>query len=234
MDDQVADKVKASLAETQWKVTKLDRISGGNANFTYRGHLENGNTIFIKHAEPFAALNQAYALDATRSDYEWLMLEALSDKPAAITGKLQVRTPKVLGSFGTTKIVEDMPNSLTIKAYLSQYGSTIDSKIASDVGAALGNWLAQFHVWLNGDSSQAKEIREKLKSNPLIGPRAELYIGTYMECTKMFPHLQWPTKDEFASIEKYVRDMYSAGQEAIHGDFWTGKYVSRRDFILST
>ena len=234
MDDEIAIKIQATLANTEWKVTKLDRISGGNANFTYRGYLErDGKTIFIKHAEPFAALNQAYALDASRSDFEWLMLQTMSNKPAAKTGQFEVRTPKVLGFYGTTKIIEDMPDSLTIKAFLSQYGQSIGKDEATALGSSLGNWLAAFHKWLNSDDEEAKSTREKLRSNPLIGPRANLYIGSYKSCMDEFPQMDWPTDDEFAKIEKHVREMYSAGDEAIHGDFWTGKYVGLLLLMLS-
>ena len=234
MNDEIASKIQSLLASTEWKVTSLNRVSGGNANFTYRGQLEKQNgTIFIKHAEPFAALNQAYALDASRSDFEWLMLQTLSDKPAAKTGQFEVRTPKVLGSYGTTKVIEDLPNSLTIKAFLSQYGESIEKNVATSLGAALGNWLASFHKWLNGDEDKAKTTREKLRKNPLIGPRAELYIGSYKSCMDEFPQLEWPTEAEFAAIEKYVRDMYNAGDEAIHGDFWTGNMILKDEPLLT-
>lgn len=226
LEDEIADKIKAVLDKTEWRVTKLTRVSGGNANFTYRGFLaDHDQTIFIKHAEPFAALNQGYMLDATRSDFEWMMLQVLSGKLESKTKQLEVRTPKVLGLRGTTKLIEDLPNSLTIKAFLSQYGSTIESNVASTLGAALGNWLAQFHRWLNGDEQEAKDTRAKLRSNPLIGPRANLYIGSYKDCMKLVPKdtVAWPTAEEFSKIEEHVRSLYSAGNEAIHGDFWTGK-----------
>ena len=99
--------------------------------------------------------------------------------------------------------------------------------MACTLGAALGNWLAGFHRWLNGDENEAKTTRERLKGNPLIGPRAELYIGGYPGSMKEFPNLSWPSEEEFSAIDKYVREMYSSGNEAIHGDFWTGKYVDR-------
>jgi hypothetical protein len=222
MDDAIAEKIRSTLAGTSWNVEKLDRISGGNANFTYRGYTKD-STVFIKHAEPFAALNQAYALDATRSEFEWFMLEKLSEKPGTKTESFEVRTPKALGSYGTTKVIEDLPGSLTVKAYLSQYAPTLEPHAAKVLGASLGRWLAVFHQWLNAENEAARAIRDKLRDNPLIGPRANLYIGSYKECTKQFPQIQWPSDEEFAAIEQHVRDMYSNGEEAIHGDFWTGK-----------
>jgi hypothetical protein len=227
MDEAVTDKIRTILADTPWAVSKLERLSGGFANFTFRGFLEkkqgDSKTVIIKHAEPFAALNQTASLDATRSDFEWLMLEALSNKLATTTSQFHARTPKAIGSFGMTKVVEDMTDSVTIKAYLSQYGPDVEPETATSIGAALGNWLANFHVWLNGSGAQATELREKLRENPMVGPRANLYVGSYMECTKIFPQMWWPSEEEFVPIEKYVRELYSSGKEAIHGDFWTGK-----------
>ena len=151
------------------------------------------------------------------------MLEKLSNKSPTVTRNFEVRTPKTLGSYGTTKVIEDMPNSVTVKAYLSQYAPSLETDVAKGLGAALGTWLATFHRWLNGDDAEAKTTRDKLRQNPLIEPRANLYIGSYKECMKPFPLVQWPDDEEFTAIEEFVRSMYSNGDEAIHGDFWTGK-----------
>ena len=79
--DSIAQKIKAALSGSYWKCSRLERISGGNANFTYRGYLdldeeENANsTVVIKHAEPYVALNQAWELDVGRNVRSQLILD---------------------------------------------------------------------------------------------------------------------------------------------------------------
>jgi hypothetical protein len=72
-DDPIAKNIQDALKKTRWKVSRLERIPGGDANFTYRGWLkkpDKGNsndTIVIKHAEPYGALNREWAIDVGRA-----------------------------------------------------------------------------------------------------------------------------------------------------------------------
>jgi 5-methylthioribose kinase len=71
-DDPLENSILEALRPTRWKLSRLERISGGNANFTYRGTLkkpdkDSYDTIIIKHAEPFVALNQEWKIDVGRS-----------------------------------------------------------------------------------------------------------------------------------------------------------------------
>jgi hypothetical protein len=73
-DDPIANNIVDALKKTPWRLSKIERIAGGNANFTYRGWLkkpagykESYDTIVIKHAEPYVALNQEWAIDVGRA-----------------------------------------------------------------------------------------------------------------------------------------------------------------------
>ena len=73
-DDPIASSIVQALKKTPWRLSRIERITGGNANFTYRGWLkkpagykESYDTIIIKHAEPYVALNQEWKVDVTRS-----------------------------------------------------------------------------------------------------------------------------------------------------------------------
>ena len=73
-DDPIANSIVEALKKTEWRLSRIERISGGNANFTYRGWLkkpagykESYDTIVIKHAEPYVASNQQWAIDVSRS-----------------------------------------------------------------------------------------------------------------------------------------------------------------------
>jgi hypothetical protein len=71
-EDPIATKVLADLKDGPYACTSLVRLSGGTANFTYRGTLttplpEETTSIIIKHAEPFVAINSSFKLDVIRS-----------------------------------------------------------------------------------------------------------------------------------------------------------------------
>lgn len=68
----IAAKVLEDLKGGPYACTSLIRLSGGTANFTYRGTLtsplpDKASTIIIKHAEPYIAINASWNLDVIRS-----------------------------------------------------------------------------------------------------------------------------------------------------------------------
>jgi hypothetical protein len=70
-EDPVAVKVLEDLKGGPYACTSLVPISGGSANFTYRGILTTPRpdlpSVFVKHAEPYVASNNTYPLDVSRS-----------------------------------------------------------------------------------------------------------------------------------------------------------------------
>jgi hypothetical protein len=64
--------VLESLRGTDYACSRLERLAGGVANFTYRGHLaappEQGEkTIIIKHSEDYIPFAPDFKLDSIRS-----------------------------------------------------------------------------------------------------------------------------------------------------------------------
>lgn len=71
LSTKVALQVQESLKETPFACEKLETLSGGVANFTYRGTLVkplgNGSkTVVVKHGEGYAALSPQFELDLKR------------------------------------------------------------------------------------------------------------------------------------------------------------------------
>jgi len=71
-EDPIAAKVLEDSEGSLYECTSLVRLSGGSANFTYRGTLtsplpDTTSTIIIKHAEPYIAINSSWKLDVIRS-----------------------------------------------------------------------------------------------------------------------------------------------------------------------
>jgi hypothetical protein len=74
VDDALSIKIHESLKSLksgQYVCSSLDKLSGGTANFVYRGTLatplEDGSrTIVVKHTEGFVASNPDFKLTSTR------------------------------------------------------------------------------------------------------------------------------------------------------------------------
>jgi hypothetical protein len=71
-EDPIAAKVLEDLEAGPYACTSLTRLSGGSANFTYRGILKSPlpdktSSIVIKHAEPYVATISSWKLDVIRS-----------------------------------------------------------------------------------------------------------------------------------------------------------------------
>lgn len=66
--DPIREVVEKQLASTPFVCSSLSRLSGGTANFVYRGTPTSGNpeSIIIKHTENYLSSNSSFQLDAAR------------------------------------------------------------------------------------------------------------------------------------------------------------------------
>jgi hypothetical protein len=69
--EQITQRVLKSLKDSPYECPSLDKLSGGTANFVYRGilttPLEDGTkTVVIKHTEGYVAQNPNFKLTTTR------------------------------------------------------------------------------------------------------------------------------------------------------------------------
>lgn len=76
-DSEVKDAVASEISSSPFACSSLTQLSGGTANFVYRGVLSrplpNGTTtVIVKHAEEYLASNSDFKLTAERC--VWLVL----------------------------------------------------------------------------------------------------------------------------------------------------------------
>lgn len=66
--DEVRDEVEQQLAQASFGCSSLSRLSGGTANFVYRGTPLSGSpkSIIIKHTKDYLSSNASFKLDAER------------------------------------------------------------------------------------------------------------------------------------------------------------------------
>jgi hypothetical protein len=69
--NETAQRVLASLESSPYACQTLDRLTGGTANFVYRGTLvtplaDGSKTVVIKHSEEYSATNRNFKISRTR------------------------------------------------------------------------------------------------------------------------------------------------------------------------
>ena len=65
--DGTRDKITQQLSPTPFACSSLTRLSGGTANFVYRGILSStGQSVVIKHTKDHSASNPDFKIDVTR------------------------------------------------------------------------------------------------------------------------------------------------------------------------
>lgn len=94
------------------------------------------------------------------------------------------------------------------------------------MGFALGRWIKNFHTW--GAAPEQAELRQKMKgSTEMRALKYQINYPTMVATIANFPDLLEGSREVFEAVAKDVKDRLDAEDGAlIHGDFWTGKYVS--------
>lgn len=98
MDTSIDKSVLASLADTPYACSSLHQLSGGTANFVYRGLLSkplaDGTTaVVIKHTEDFVASNRAFKIPADRCVPPLPLLPTLKQVSRLTAAEIRNRHP---------------------------------------------------------------------------------------------------------------------------------------------
>ncbi|KAJ5109182.1 Aminoglycoside phosphotransferase [Penicillium angulare] len=231
--DTVQEFIAEQLAQTSYACSSLTRLSGGTANFIYRGTLSaTQESIIIKHSKDYVASNPNFKLDTERAYFEESILQALSDLEPYSQNNITVQSPRVLHYINETNIQihEDLPNSDNLKVFLLEKASNdVSESYSRALGHSLGSWLHSSHAW--GIKAQQKEIRETVSKNTAM-KQLKFYINYPMllETVDNFPEILNESREVF----EQVRDLAAAELEndalddtygLIHGDFWTGNVL---------
>ncbi|TVY83243.1 4-hydroxytryptamine kinase psiK [Lachnellula suecica] len=228
--DEMLREVQASLENSQYACTSLTKLTGGTANFVYRGSLvqplQDGNeTVVIKHTEPYSASNTSFKLSSTRCDFEQTILTALQALPPVSHSGITVQTPKIYSfSLSTnTQIYSDLPDSTELKTYVLTHALTESQ--CSRLGCSLGKWAKAFHEWAAAPAQ--KEVRESMKGNTEMKELKYMINYTTLVATiANFPSILGECKSVFEAIAMDVRERLDNEEGSlIHGDFWSGNVL---------
>ncbi|KAJ5818809.1 hypothetical protein N7474_004400 [Penicillium riverlandense] len=233
--DEIHDQIAQELLQTPFACSSLSRLSGGTANFVYRGTPSSASldSIIIKHTTDYVASNRDFKLDAKRCHYENAILQALDGGLLSYSQEsFTVKTPRVFhfDRETNTQIMEDLPNSLDLKNFLlSKLAQDVSESSARSLGCSLGSWLRSFHEW--GIKKEQTETRELLNQNGTMKD-LKFYVNYSMLLDTManFPDILEESRGVFEEVHKFAAaelkqedndDEYGL----IHGDFWTGNVL---------
>ncbi|KAK7731624.1 hypothetical protein SLS63_005310 [Diaporthe eres] len=234
--DEIASQVTRELGQTAFACTSLTPLSGGHANFIFRGKLQkpldDGTAeIAIKHGEGFVALSPGLKLSTSRCILEEKCLQALQKLAPITSQSFSIRTPGLFyfNPDSSTQIQEYLPSSLNLKHYalkrlLPSTPEDLRPKVL-ELGQGLGKWLRSFHEWSSHPDQEA--LRETAKTNKELQTIKFTYnYDSLFWQSDDFPFLKESEnvfKEVIASAKLELED--ESKLHVIHGDFWTGNIL---------
>jgi hypothetical protein len=252
VDEQaLAQHVLDQLAPSPYACSVLNKLSGGTANFLYRGTLTRplcrpgedagtaaAKTVVIKVSTDFVAVNRDFPLDITRCIFEKSMLYALAGFPQTIvtpSGHTLVQAPR-LYSFDRethTQILEDFVGTTDLTTILesSSIDYTLPGSSPQLVGCALGSWLRSFHNWASAPA-QRELVAQVGPNESMRKLKCLITYDSFIEILERHPEVIEGHKDALEDVKAAMKYEFerpvTEGDETrglIHGDFWAGKYA---------
>ncbi|KAJ5640644.1 Aminoglycoside phosphotransferase [Penicillium herquei] len=238
--EEVRDFISQQLESTPYACSSLTRLSGGTANFIYRGTLSGSHdSIIIKHSKDHVASNPNFKLDTQRSYFEEVILEALGDLAPYSQENITVTTPRILhfDSEANTQIHEDLSDSVNLKTFLlEKITSDVSESYSRSLGQSLGSWLRSFHDW-GAKPEQKKTIDIIAKNTSMKQVKFYVNYGLLLDTIDNFPGIL----EESRGIFEQVRDLATTESKndviddtngLLHGDFWTGNVLISSNPLL--
>ncbi|OQD72107.1 hypothetical protein PENPOL_c001G00212 [Penicillium polonicum] len=231
--DETRDKIAQQLSPTPFACSSLTRLSGGTANFVYRGTLSStGQSVVIKHTKDHSASNPDFKIDVTRCHFEEVILQALDGLAIYTNGKITVKTPRLLdfNRETNTQVFEDLPNSIDLKNFLlSKVSHDLSESSGRALGSALGSWLRSFHHWTAEE--QQIECTKILGGNKVMKD-LKFWVNYTMllDTIENFPDILEGNREIFEKVRDLAaaeleQQSHDDGYGVIHGDFWTGNIL---------
>ncbi|KAL4960165.1 uncharacterized protein BDV14DRAFT_183230 [Aspergillus stella-maris] len=249
---EIQSSIEKDLSDTPYACSNLTRLSGGTANFVYRGLLskpllDGTSTVIIKHAEEYLASDEGFRLTAERCLVEESALRAMegmhsvttTHSPSSQTGEkgeryqITAKTPKIyhFNRSSHTQIMEDLPDSLDLKSFMLLRGvaESISRDWASSLGETLGTWLKSFHIWIN--HPQQGLIKGEFGESAFMRDlKFAVNYNGLLSKIEVFPEILERSREIFQQVRDFAKSETEAepdglGIGAMHGDFWSGNVL---------
>ncbi|KAK3319394.1 kinase-like domain-containing protein [Apodospora peruviana] len=242
--------VSQFLSRTKYACTELTQLSGGTANFVYRGtlaeplRLSDGSTtatVVIKHSTDYVAINRDFPLDITRCIYEETILLALQKFTPPPTNV--VKAPHLLHFDPAihTSIMQDFFGAVDLKTAFVSSLHAVTPSVCESIGRHLGIWLRAFHEWAS--APEQTRLRSTVINKPMRSLKRLITYDCFIEVLEQFPEV-WSEEDgddrEMLEQVKQMADKEFERQPddcdetdteqryhwgIIHGDLWSGNVL---------
>ncbi|KAK0710694.1 kinase-like domain-containing protein [Lasiosphaeris hirsuta] len=235
--DDISSQVKDELRGTSFECDEVAVLTGGNANFVFRGHLakplpSGAEHVLIKHGEGYVSSNPSFKLPTSRCVIESESLRALGNLAPAENKWCRVRTPELyqFNDKTNTQIQEYLPDAIDLKNYVPKHyePNTPPSKKAECLGAGegLGRWLKDFHDW--AVEPEQTGLREGAAANAALQKlKHATYYQYLLQFVDKFPAILSDSRPLFEQV-KAMADAELGDDtklQTVHGDFWTGNVL---------
>ncbi|KAL5052127.1 hypothetical protein BDW71DRAFT_202258 [Aspergillus fruticulosus] len=250
-ETEVKEAIAMELSKSPFACSSLTQLSGGTANFVYRGVLsrplpDGTRTVIVKHAEDYLASNAEFKLSAKRCLVEEVALRALDGMPNETTTKedsdsgqkyrITVKSPRILHFSPSTytQVMEDLPGAVDLKTFLlsPDFSERISKEWTLSIGRTLGAWLRSFHVW-SAHPAQADLAKQLAENTVMRDLKFSINYDSLVSMIDAYPDILGDSHTR--SVFKKVRDAAAAELEdtytqdatigPIHGDFWSGNVL---------
>ncbi|KAK3393279.1 kinase-like domain-containing protein [Podospora didyma] len=229
--------VKQELDGTDFQCYELQPLSGGYANWVFRGQLTNPlpdgtHQVLIKHGEAYVSSNRSFALPTSRCVIESECLVSLRSLSPSKNEWCTFRTPNLYHFNATTntQIQEYLPNAIDLKNYVWKYYQT-NTPLAKEeqcvgIGQTMGRWLRTFHEWA-ASPEQVKLRSLAVENKALQRLKHSTYYVYLINLIDKFPALLENSRDDFEQVKAMSEDELKddSALQVVHGDFWTGNVL---------
>lgn len=239
-------RVLDELAHTPYSCSGLTKLSGGTANFLYRGtllkplegdaNIKVAQTVVVKRSTDYVATNRDFPLEITRCIFEESMLLALDGIGYAIatsSGPSVVTAPRLymFDPDTYTQVHEDFLGATDLTTILqsTNVDQILPKSNRQSIGYALGSWLRFFHNWTSEPAQTA--LRERVgPNNGMRQLKCLITYDSFIEILERHPETIEGYKETLEAVKSTMKYEFerppTEGDEIrglIHGDFWAGK-----------
>jgi hypothetical protein len=240
--------IMQDLSKTPYACSSLAILSGGTANFLFRGSLiqplHNGaKTIIVKHSKEYVSANRDFPLDISRCIFEETLLNALRSFQQTTIDNISLKTPRLyqFDRKTNTQILEDLADMTDLKTVLVSptVSSVLPQPISATIGHALGVWLQSFHSWAS-EPAQAELHRVIANNTPMRKIRYAISYGAFTDVIQKSSDIWQANRKALEEVRdmavleyaKLPGDDLEENWGIIHGDFWTGNVLIPNDLSL--
>ncbi|KAI2613263.1 kinase-like domain-containing protein [Hypoxylon sp. NC1633] len=243
-EQALVQQVLHRLAGSPYACSALAKLSGGTANFLYRGDLVQplssraADTVIVKVSTDHVAINRDFPLDVTRCAFENSMLSALDGFPRTIStpsSDVTVKAPRIyfFDQKMHIQILEYFPNTTDLISILQSpsVNLSLAGSSPTSIGRAVGSWLRLFHTW-SSEPAQNALLAEVGPNQGMRQLKCLITYDSFIEILERHPETIQGHRETLQAVKAAMKHEFERLpvqndeiRGLIHGDFWGGNVL---------